>query len=435
VRAELFESAGRPGYARPRLVPPEVRPAILGHTEFTTFRQKVTERFYAWRKDDTKHLVAFGKDAHPKALIERIAEDLLAAFRETRLLDAYDVYQRLMDYWAETMQDDAYLIAADGWGAHTYRVIEEVKGGKKKGERKDKGWACDLAPKPLIVARFFAKEQTALETLESELESVSASLDELAEEYGGEEGILKDVSTQADAQAAYTQALVALWNDDDKVACDKYNALMNEAEEHTSHLRALTDHHHISPLKNNKGKLTLKVVKERLSATDDRTERATLHKYLEEDKQQKAKSKEGAELVATIEGQYRERLKTDPIPEDLADLHPTVRYLQLLDEQSTLKAKVKEADAALDTLAYEKYPTLTECTTSFATSSNATHRCSRICPHGLSESWFRRTWRARCRTCRRPRGATRVAAEGADPHGASLVLRPLCQPSRGEPGR
>ena len=38
------------------------------------------------------------------------------------------------------------------------------------------------------------------------------------------------------------------------------------------------------------------------------------------------------------------------------DLHATVRYLNLLDEQSALKSKVKEADAALDKLAY-RHPT------------------------------------------------------------------------------
>ena len=35
-----------------------------------------------------------------------------------------------MDYWAETMQDDCYLIAADGWKAETTRVIEKDKKGK-----------------------------------------------------------------------------------------------------------------------------------------------------------------------------------------------------------------------------------------------------------------------------------------------------------------
>jgi type I restriction enzyme M protein len=38
----------------------------------------------------------------PKALIETLSEDLLATFEKARLLDAYDVYQHLMDYWAMT---------------------------------------------------------------------------------------------------------------------------------------------------------------------------------------------------------------------------------------------------------------------------------------------------------------------------------------------
>ena len=50
-----------------------------------------------------------------------------------------------MDYWAETMQDDAYLIAADGWVARTARILET----DKKGKQKDKGWTCELIPKPL----------------------------------------------------------------------------------------------------------------------------------------------------------------------------------------------------------------------------------------------------------------------------------------------
>ena len=77
-----------------------------------------------------------------------------------------------MDYWAETMQDDVYLIAAEGWKAETYRIIEK----DKKGKEKDKGWACNLAPKPLIVARYYAKEQAAIDALTAEVESVTARL-------------------------------------------------------------------------------------------------------------------------------------------------------------------------------------------------------------------------------------------------------------------
>lgn len=71
--------------------------------------------------------------------------------------------------------------------------MEEVKNGKKKGEKKDKGWACDLIPKPYIVARYFAKEQAELVALQAELESVSAVMNELEEEHSGEEGVFAEL--------------------------------------------------------------------------------------------------------------------------------------------------------------------------------------------------------------------------------------------------
>jgi type I restriction enzyme M protein len=188
----------RPGYSYLRLPLPDVRAAILGHAEFTAFNQTVTKRFAAWRAAATKQLTAFGKGGHPKALIERIAEDLLAAFRAAPLLDAYDVFQHLMDYWAETMQDDAYLIAADGWVAKTSRILET----DKKGKTKDRGWTCELIPKPFIVARYFAKQQAGIDTSQAELEAATASLAELEEEHGGEEGCLSALDRIAKAEVS-----------------------------------------------------------------------------------------------------------------------------------------------------------------------------------------------------------------------------------------
>ena len=103
-----------------------------------------------------------------------------------------------MDYWAETMQDDCYLIAADGWKAETYRVIEK----DKKGKEKDKGWACDLMPKTLIVARYFGSEQEAITKLEADLESITARITELEEEHGGEEGAFSELDKVNKANVA-----------------------------------------------------------------------------------------------------------------------------------------------------------------------------------------------------------------------------------------
>jgi type I restriction enzyme M protein len=202
VRKALFEpfdaTGRRPGYARLKPALNEVKAAIFGHAEFATFQQQSLARFTGWRTTATKQFTGFSKDGHPKALIETSAEALLAAFHQAPLLDAYDIYQHLMDYWAETMQDDAYLIAADGWVAKPTRVVET----DKKGKQKDKGWTCDLVPKSLIVARYFAKEQAALDAKQSQLEAASASLLELEEEHGGEEGVLGALEKIAKAEVS-----------------------------------------------------------------------------------------------------------------------------------------------------------------------------------------------------------------------------------------
>jgi type I restriction enzyme M protein len=140
---------------------------------------------------------------YPKQVIAALSENLLAHYAGKPLIDPYDVYQHLMDYWAETIQDDCYLIAADGWRAETYRIIEKDKKGKekdkkgkekdKKGKEKDKGWTCDLVPKALIVARCFATEQEAIDKLAAELEAVTARMTELEEEHGGEEGAFSEL--------------------------------------------------------------------------------------------------------------------------------------------------------------------------------------------------------------------------------------------------
>src|SRR4030095_6273441 len=154
------------------------------HPEFVAFTARMNALFAAWCQKNAATLKALQAGFHPKEVIAALAEDLLAHYADKPLIDKYDVYQHLMDYWAETMQDDCYLIAADGWTAETYRIIEK----DKKGKEKDKGWACDLVPKALIVARYFAKEQEAITQLEVELESIIARMSELEEEHGGEDG-------------------------------------------------------------------------------------------------------------------------------------------------------------------------------------------------------------------------------------------------------
>jgi type I restriction enzyme M protein len=253
VREMLFEAfdptGGRPGYARLKLGLTEVKRAIFGHAEFAAFQQKATKIFANWRTATTPRLNGFGKDGHPKPLIETIAENLLAAFRQAPLLDAYDIYQRLMDYWAETMQDDAYLIATDGWvkGAQPREIVQVKDKNNKltwpephdylKGKRRFKS---DLVPAPILVARYFVAEHDAIEALDNQLAALEQQLDELREENSGENGLLAEViEGEDDKQGIAAKAVKARLKEigkdplyaDERAALEAYTDLLEQQAE------------------------------------------------------------------------------------------------------------------------------------------------------------------------------------------------------------
>ncbi|MEL7024213.1 MAG: type I restriction-modification system subunit M [Pseudomonadota bacterium] len=195
LRRTLFEDQ-RPGYADLRVDKSRLRATIHDHPQFAVFMDNMTVRFAKWRDSAAAALMSLDVGCLPKQVIYELSESLLAHYEideASGLVDPYAVYQHLMDYWADTMQDDCYLIAADGWVATPQRVLETVKSGKRKGKTKDKGWACDLVPKPLIVACHFADEQAAIDTQHSELEAIIATKTELEEDHSGEEGAFAEI--------------------------------------------------------------------------------------------------------------------------------------------------------------------------------------------------------------------------------------------------
>ncbi len=178
LRSLLFESAGRPGYSRLKLPMGEIKAAIFSHAEFTAFNVTVTDLFARWEQANKPRLQGIVIGNKPKALIKALSEELLATFGNARLIDPYDVYQHLLDYWETTMQDDVYMLVQEGWKA--------VLDGNPN---------TDLIPPSLIIRRFFAKEQAAIEQLEADRDAVSLRLEELDEEHSGEDALLADART------------------------------------------------------------------------------------------------------------------------------------------------------------------------------------------------------------------------------------------------
>ena len=195
LKAALFKPQ-RPGYMDLAVDKAAIKSTIHQHPQFTAFLAHMGAHFDAWKAQAAVTLKALEPGFHPKQFITAFADGLLAHYQGKPLVDAYDIYQHLMDYWMETQQDDAYAIAADGWVANTYRVIEKTtkgKGENAKTVEKDKGWVCDLIPKPYLVARYFTTEQAKIYETSAALEASSSALAELEEEHGGEDGLLSSL--------------------------------------------------------------------------------------------------------------------------------------------------------------------------------------------------------------------------------------------------
>jgi type I restriction enzyme M protein len=199
LKNSLFKTNGRKGYSELLITSDEVKKTIFGHSEFETFRKKVMDSFAKWQKNSTSFLKTISNTDHPKAIIQKISDDLLGSYSDLQLIDKYDVYQHLMNYWEEVMQDDAHIITIDGWksGNEVIRLFSETK--KKDGTVKKKeiaglgGLEGRLIPIPLLIKTYFAEEQAKLDELNATLEQIVVDMDALKDEHGGEEDLLSEV--------------------------------------------------------------------------------------------------------------------------------------------------------------------------------------------------------------------------------------------------
>lgn len=251
------------------------------HPDLVCFTEKMEAHFASWQDRTATEIKQLAQGLDPKAVIEARSEALLAHYKGQPLIDPYAVYQHFMDYTAETLQDDLYLIALDGWVANPEPILETVKTGKKKGQQVEKGWACDLVPKPLIVARYFADEQAAIDAQQAELGALEAQRSELEEEHGGEDGAFSEL--------------------------DKIN-------------------------------------------------KAEVSKRLKELKIDNGEFKMAAEDAA----KYSQPKTDKPETGELSESEILRQWLRLNKGEAALKKAIKDADAALDQQARDKYPELSE---------------------------------------------------------------------------
>ena len=181
----------------------EIEGVIGKDSSILAEKQKETDAIFAQWRDSVKDiLLGIESETNPKELIRTIAVMLLKAYESARLLDNYDVYDCLLNYWNAKLQDDVYAIKASGYevGREIEYEYAQKKAKDENGETisvddtsKVKSFEGALIPKEIIEAVYFADELAAINELIEQSAALEAELDEMREEESGDEGLLKDV--------------------------------------------------------------------------------------------------------------------------------------------------------------------------------------------------------------------------------------------------
>jgi type I restriction enzyme M protein len=360
LRDSLF-TANRPGYLDLAIAKDAIKPAILDHPDFAELLEGMGGFYRAWQdKIAVPYLQGIGSECRPKEIIDYLGESLLANYQGKPLLDPYDIYQHLRDYWAETMQDDCYLISGDGWIASTRPVIETIKSGKKKGETKITGWVCDLVPKEIVVRVYFHREQAELDSLAAEVESLEARLVELQDEYGGDGAPLQDVSSSEEAQEAHSAAFESLWNISDPISFNRMDKIRSERSQKLERLSELSGDPILEACKNPKGKVAIAELKKGIQSASSSVQRDTRELFLALFTEVKTGKKAIDELIQQAQLKINgliEKAPANPQFQEILIIREFIDTQVLISEK---KSVIKEKDKALDQKCLAKYPTLTE---------------------------------------------------------------------------
>lgn len=313
LRAELFAPSTKKGYATAKIELTQIKSHILGHSRFGEFRNSVYALYRSWNHYERFHNL--DKGFHPKELIHIISEDLLAKFSEVKLISPYDIYQLLMDYWADVMQDDCYMISLEGWEiGKKVRELIPSKGKDGKNVYKETHdfefnkvrYSADLIPPKLIINHYFKSEQHEIDELQGKYDAVMGELENFIEENSGDEGLLEEAKNdKGNINKKLIDARLKKTNDEDEIKTLKECKKLIDAEAKAKkELKEATD------------KLALMVFKKYPTLSIDDVKSLVIddkwhaHMSREIDGEISRVTTSLANRIKTLEERYKEPLKT-----------------------------------------------------------------------------------------------------------------------------
>ena len=178
----------------------EVHKTVCESKEFIKYSMEVQGIFKKWKNFADTCLLNLKNTDSGKEIIKKLSQEIISKFNDLDLIDKYDVYQVLLAYWNETMNDDVLLIIQDENGFGLAKAADDIKEEAKQGGKAKKkvsrekiiGWEGRLIPKQIMLDSFFIKEQKEIQSEEDSLNIAESSFEESIENNSGEEGLLAE---------------------------------------------------------------------------------------------------------------------------------------------------------------------------------------------------------------------------------------------------
>ena len=183
----------------------DIGSTVANNADFKKQKSNFANNVDAWLQSVSPMLYSFDKQSKVeetikvKETIAKLGDSVFKFFTPYAkdIADAYNIYDICMNYSNDTMQDDLYMISADGY-------LPELHPLAKRPAKPD-DYECDLLPVSIVIDTFFAKEKSEIDLLQSNLEQKQAEAQEMEERDELSEDYFSKGLTEASVKAAISK--------------------------------------------------------------------------------------------------------------------------------------------------------------------------------------------------------------------------------------
>lgn len=186
LRNKLFNNNKKADYLDLMVAKDNLNEEITNSEEFINYSVALNKKINIWEQENKDLLYSTNLNSNVKQIINILSDKILNIFDKDELIDKYEAYEYLMEYFNDTLKDDFYLIIENGW------IPKIVFAQDKNGKIKKNEFDSDLLPKEIVIEEYFKEKNDKIEKLNNDLNDLCQKLDSIIQENTGNEEIFKD---------------------------------------------------------------------------------------------------------------------------------------------------------------------------------------------------------------------------------------------------